>query len=85
MDHLDAQILVEALKEINDEYEIYENYSGRGMYGSKTTGIIVPSIMDFTSDVLQITPLLIDDDGENRVQNIHNLRSDSLGRSYIIY
>ncbi len=72
---------------------IYENYSGRGMYGKETYGIVVDSIEELLTDVInELT--LCNGNNDNEDEDIGNLnkqflndtlRSDSMGRQVIIY
>ena len=39
-----AEKLVELLNDEGDEAEVYEGYSGRGMYGKSTTGVTCSSL-----------------------------------------
>lgn len=81
-----AKLIVESLNEIGDaEYEVYENYSGRGMYGETTTAIVVPSVLKFATDVLRVSNSFVDEDGDCLLCELQNLKSDNLGRDYIIY
>lgn len=72
------------------EVEIYEEYSGRGMFGRTTTGItgITPTqlcqlVINYASEFC-----MYDEDGGGFVESmfeIDQLRSDNLGLDMIIY
>ena len=57
----------------SDEVRTYEGYSGRGMYGSETTGIVVY----YRNDVDEVI-------SQARQRGI-SLRQDSLGLNTILY
>ncbi len=81
-------ILVETA-EASGEYEVraYEGYSGRGMYGDTTDGIVVASMNEFITllycSAKEITLAIeageLDDVPESA------FRSDNLGRDMIVY
>ncbi|MBD3196343.1 MAG: hypothetical protein GF317_14890 [Candidatus Lokiarchaeota archaeon] len=77
-----AEILVEQ----NPDIKIYEDYSGRGMFGSTTTGIVVDD-MNILREV--IGQLLISGEEEEREivgeWLIGGIRTDDLGLDKIIY
>jgi hypothetical protein len=62
------QMANKILKKSND-YTLYEEYSGRSMYGKTTIGVIVPSYEDC---------LIL-------CRSYSNLRCDNLGKQYIVY
>ena len=73
-----AEKMIDACNEEGIELEIYEEYSGRGMYGKTTTGIVIAQ-NDPMEDVMVAC----------RKHDV-NIRSsefqkDSLGLSKIIY
>lgn len=61
--------LAQKILEEDAEYELYEDYSGRGMFGNTTTAIVVPNRQDVR--------FLKEDYPE--------LKSDNLGLKYILY
>lgn len=67
-----AQQIVAFLTESGEEATLYEDYSGRCMYGRKTTGIVTSSVGDVAHAMAQLG---IDD----------SRRSDSMGLDYIVY
>lgn len=64
--------------------EIYENYSGRGMYGSETAGVVFDSEADFFE---AIADLLENDeeDKEEVAKALRKLKTDNMGKSIIYY
>jgi hypothetical protein len=79
MDIETAKILVEYS---DGELELYENYSGRGMYGSKTTGVTGSDIYGTISEIMcSATP-------EERVlvaEFLTNMSKDNMGLDMIYY
>ena len=72
------------------EVQLYEDYSGRGMYGKTTTGVVVESILSFYSSLADSLEDMLEYDDKEEVQkliaamkDIHS--SDSLGFSTILY
>lgn len=65
--------------------EIHKNYSGRGMYGDKTTGVTFDSQSDFHSAIGEIMEHADEEDRQTVGKALQNLRSDSLGRGIIYY
>ena len=43
-----AEKIAEFFEQSGIPYEIYEDYSGRGMYGATTAGVVTPNAADVT-------------------------------------
>jgi hypothetical protein len=75
----------------NQECDIRESYSGRGMYGRETVGIVVDSLPQLLTDVLNYVSSNIQDDpimvewGGDEVPNFNRFSTDNMGRSTILY
>ena len=67
-----AERIADALEAEGVDVEIYEDYSGRGMFGSQTAGVVVK---DPGSVELIMSQLGIED----------SQRRDNMGLSYIVY
>lgn len=67
-----AKKIVAALEDIGTEARLYENYSGRCMYGKFTHGVVVGSV----GSVETVMKLLDIED---------SCRTDSMGRDIICY
>ena len=68
--------------------EIYENYSGRGMFGKKTTGIVCNNVMPVMAAVVcEFRDLEVDDwiDFEFDAEDIRHIKIDSVGNQTILY
>jgi hypothetical protein len=83
-----AKAIVEAANVIGLEVQLREDYSGRGMYGSTTAGVI--------GDPGDITACAAyaafvqgeegkDVENEEMVEDLRSMRSDSMGRDMIYY
>lgn len=84
MTHELAEVILEACRLEELECELYEGYSGRGMYGSKTAGISGNvSIADILGAVIAHAELFIAD-GEAMFVN-ETLTQDQLGLGNIVY
>ena len=80
-----AEVLVQCLEKYDIECEIYPDYSGRCMFGNKTTGITGEfTLSDVLAAVIHNAELLVDEDGESMFIG-EDLSQDNLGLSYIIY
>jgi hypothetical protein len=84
----DAKRIVDIMDE--DETTLYEDYSGRGMYGERTAGIVTASRdRDYLVECLERElDLDYEDDREEheRLSNaIMRARLDNMGMEYIFY
>lgn len=78
MDRGIAEHIVNACNNEGVEARLYENYSGRGMYGKTTMGVVVESLEDVLKAVINCSYSL-------KGYGVDCIRSDSLGRNIIIY
>ena len=77
----------------NQEADLRENYSGRGMYGRECYAIVVDNQMQLVSDLIQFMGDNVhgdEDKGEmiwdgGEIPDIDSLRIDSMGRGVVIY
>lgn len=82
-----AELLVNHLLDA----DVHEEYSGRGMYGSTTTGIVVPSVLSIISRLGRVLEDMAKRGETNDIvelskamQDVHS--TDDMGRySVIIY
>jgi len=80
-----AEAIVEALNESGFEAELYEDYSGRGMYGRTCTGVSLEGdIADALEAVISCADKFVDEDLDPRF-SVGTIHSDSLGCGTIIY
>ena len=80
-----AELIVEA----SDNLELYEDYSGRGMFGSKTYGV-TGKYASFVVAVADASATVVEDHGkstewEEFIEDLENLRTDSMGLDSIFY
>jgi hypothetical protein len=84
----------------NQECEIREDYSGRGMYGKTTAGIVIDSVPLLVADILQWvsgnigkhqtvsegdTNAGIDEWLGGEIPDVSDLRVDNMGNQTILY
>lgn len=92
----EADILHKAMEKMLEEYdvnehdfksEIVEKYSGRGMYGEKTYGLIINSFTSLLQALMTFPELLYDKESDSIATNqiITKFKTDKLGLSIIIY
>jgi hypothetical protein len=87
-----AEFLKGVCDENGAECTIYEDYSGRGMYGETTTGIVVSSVLDVLSAVLEYMADNIEV-GEQDYwfggtvlrDGLSEFRQDNMGTNTIVY
>ena len=80
-----AEVITKCLEKYDVESEIYENYSGRGMYGKTTTGIVGEfTLTTVLAAVIHSAELLVDENGESMYVG-EDLSIDNLGLDYIVY
>lgn len=88
--------IAEMLVQYNTDLRLYENYSGRGMYGKNTTGISCENMAQVMEAVGNAFYGMIEDamvdgedydptEAENLTDVLTNLRTDSLGLGIIVY
>ena len=77
----------------SQECEIHENYSGRGMYGKTTAGVVVRSVLDLFTDVIHFVKERAEfyptgqEFGDTIPDLYHtsSLRTDNMGHDTILY
>lgn len=88
--------IAEILVDYNGNLQIYEDYSGRGMYGKTTYGIQCDDVKDFLDAVGEyFFEMILDakdegDDYDTEMAKelkdaLSNYQYDSLGMGYIVY
>lgn len=88
-----AEILVQALEDEGIEASLRESYSGRGMYGKDTVGVVLEGdALDLLRAVINNATCFIKEEEEpveffdlSERFSIGNLRQDSMGLRTIIY
>ena len=79
-----AKKLVEILEDRGEEASLYEAYSGRGMYGRTTAGVVCDGLGTLLQVVIEDAPQFVEDDYP-MFDNISGFNTDSMGMSTIIY
>ena len=97
MNEQTAQFLVEATENAgNQEIDLREDYSGRGMYGRSTVAVVVDDFGQLLADVLNYIQENIGEgdettegqrtwEGANLTEKIGRFSVDSMGRGVVIY
>lgn len=71
--------------EDNPQYSIYENYSGRGMFGRKCLGVVVKQGYSFMDFIIKLTKYLDDNGFEDVDFSLEGVSYDALGLDTIVY
>ena len=80
-----VKLLVEAADANGIEASHYEGYSGRGMFGEKTDGVVIRNQRDFTMLAIYASRAVTVEEANVLHRACRNARQDSLGLSTIIY
>jgi hypothetical protein len=81
-----AKLIVQAAADLGLDMTLAKSYSGRGMMGKTTTGIVgsLPDIIRSIADVAY--NLGLDDvSGESYLADVGHLSIDEMGRQHIVY
>lgn len=81
-----AQLLSDKAQQIGVYAELRERYSGRGMSGRETAGVVVEDRDDIANLAIMVVADMEDGaDKDNFIANIANRRWDNMGKGYICY
>ena len=88
-----AETLVQVLEDEGIEASLRESYSGRGMYGKETVGVVLDGdVGDILRAVINNATCFIQEESEpveffdlSERFSIGNLRQDSMGLGVIVY
>ena len=69
----------------NNQYELYENYSGRCMFGRTCLGVIVQQNDSFMDFIIKLTKYLDDNDVDDVDCKLEGATYDNLGLDTIVY
>ena len=69
----------------NNQYELYENYSGRCMFGRTCLGVIVQQNDSFMDFIIKLTKYLDDNDVDDVDFKLEGATYDNLGLDAIVY
>ncbi len=82
----EAQFIQNLMENAGEECEINASYSGRGMFGTSTIGVMIESELLLISVLLAELQLTNENEGGGgKVPIFGNLRHDSMGTQIIIY
>ncbi len=68
-----------------NNYEVYESYSGRAMFGRKTIGIIVKEGHSYLDTMMELTRCLESEGFEDPLMELEGVAVDNLGLGSIVY
>lgn len=69
----------------NNQYELYENYSGRCMFGRTCLGVIVQQNDSFMDFIIKLTKYLDDNDVDDVDFKLEGATYDNLGLDTVVY
>ena len=69
----------------NEQYELYEGYSGRGMFGRKCLGVVVKQGCSFMDFIINLTRYMDDNDVEDADFKLEGAAYDNLGLDTVVY
>lgn len=78
-----AKEIVKAGEEAGWEISLYEEYSGRGMYGTKTYGVVVNRLGVFAAAAAQAAIMSVNPN--EIVDGVLGVQTDSLGHDIIVF
>ena len=79
-----CDFICEALECCEMTHQRYDGYSGRGMYGERTYGVVVPHPLDIASAVVGYVKGLSEDSLKD-IPQLDDLKMDNMAKEYIIY
>ena len=80
-----AETIVSACEKEGFTAQLYIDYSGRGMYGDKTTGVVADSEGDLLCAIVNNSDMFDDHCSEYGQSDRSDFRVDSMGLGLIIY
>ena len=79
-----AELVVAAIISSDGEAEIYEDYSGRGMFGKTTTAVVTDLSSELVVKSIMVDGYSFEDEGFD-LDEVTDFKGDSLGLSNIYY
>ena len=73
----------ELLSSFNDDIEIHEDYSGRGMFGQQTSAVTCDGVSNIFGSLS--TALSYGEDISDALSDLENIRMDNFGMDMIFY
>jgi hypothetical protein len=78
-----AEILVEVLGDDGVDASLRESYSGRGMYGKDTAGVVIGDVTDLLAAIINNASMFCEE--EDEMFYVNGFKQDSMGKGMIIY
>lgn len=69
----------------HEKYEIYENYSGRGMFGRKCLAVVVKQGYSFMDFIIKLTKYMDDNNVDDVDFKLEGTTYDNLGLDTVVY
>ena len=69
----------------NEQYELYEGYSGRGMFGRKCLGVVEKQGCSFMDFIINLTRYMDDNDVDDIDFKLEGATYDNLGLDTVVY
>lgn len=69
----------------NEQYSLYENYSGRGMFGRTCLGVVVKQGYSFMDFLMKLTKYMDDNGIEDTDFSLEGVAYDNLGLDTVVY
>jgi len=87
MDHTIANKIVDASIDMGvEEARLYNDYSGRGMFGNTTTAVVCSSYAMFCSYVAYVASEMVHEDNEDEIiEGMQNLKVGNMGCDLVFY
>lgn len=80
-----ADLVREFCEKNEDKYYVYENYSGRGMFGRRCVGVVVRNGNSYMQMMMKLTKFLGDNDFDDFNLEFEGMSVDELGLDTIVY
>ena len=76
---------IESFVSENEQYELYENYSGRGMFGRSCLGVVIKQGYSFMDFIINLTRYMDDNDVDDIDFKLEGATYDNLGLDTVVY
>lgn len=71
--------------ENNNDYRVYENYSGRCMFGETCLGVVIKEGSSYMNFLIKLTQYFEESDIDDANFDLEGVSVDSLGKDTIVY
>lgn len=69
----------------NQEIDVRDSYSGRGMFGRTTYGVVVSSVPTLLADTVQFLKETLADNPQFEIPDMEDFRTDNMANQTILY